>query len=103
MRVFELKDLGLHIMFIRPEQAETFRAAGLSPGAVAWRVEPGLAQAAGLQVGDVFVAVNGRKISTEDDLRSALRAVGPGKSRYVIHRDKKTLTVDIDCPTCTPS
>jgi hypothetical protein len=102
-RVFELKDLALHIMFIRPEQAATFRAAGLSPGAVVWRVEKGLAQAAGLQAGDVVVAINAKKISTEDDLRSALRAIGPGKSRYVIQRDKETLTVEIDCPTCTVS
>jgi TIR domain/PDZ domain len=102
-RVFELKDLGLHIIFIRPEQAEAFLGAGLSPGAVIWRVENGLGQAAGLQAGDVVAAINGQKISSEDELRRILRTLGPGKSRYVIHRDKKTLNVDIDCPTCTVS
>ena len=78
MTVFQAQELGLHIAFIPPEQAETVRAAGLSPGAVVWRVESGLAQAAGLHVGDVIVAINGQKITTQDDLRRAIRGIGPG-------------------------
>ena len=100
MRAFELQDLGLHLVFIRPEQADMF---GLSPGAVFLRVEKGAAQAAGLQAGDVVAAINGRKISNENDLRNVVRSIGPGKSRYVIRRDKETLTLDIDCSTCTVS
>jgi TIR domain/PDZ domain len=100
MTVFEILELGLHIAFIPPEQAETAQAAGLSAGAVIWRVESGAAQAAALHVGDVLVAINGQKIATRDDLRRAIRAIGPGKSRYLIRRGEKTLTVEIDCQTC---
>jgi hypothetical protein len=103
IKVFHAQELGLHVAFIPPEQAETFQAAGLSPGAVVWRVESGLAQAAGLHGGDVVAAINGQKITTEDDLRRAIRAIGPGKSRYLIRRGGETLTVEIDCPTCKVS
>ena len=95
MTVFEARDLGLHIAFIPPEQA-----VGLSPGAVVWRVESGLGQAAGLHVGDVVVAINGQPITTPDDLRNAIRGIGPGKSRYLIRRGNETLTIEIDCQTC---
>ena len=98
--VFEVQELGLHITFIASEQSETVRAAGLSTGAVVWRVESGLAQTAGIHVGDVVAAVNGLKITTQEDLRRAIRGIGPGKSQYQIRRGKETLTVEIDCPTC---
>jgi S1-C subfamily serine protease len=100
LTVFQALELGLHIAFIPPEQVEAFRAAGLSSGAVVWRVESGLGQAAGIHVGDVVTAINGRKITTQDDLRRAIRGIGPGKSRFLIRRGKETLTVEIDCPTC---
>jgi TIR domain/PDZ domain len=103
IKVFHAQELGLHVAFIPPEQAETFQAAGLSPGAVVWRVESGLAQAAGLHGGDVVAAINGQKITTADDLRRAIRGIGPGKSRYLIRRGGETLTVEIDCPTCKVS
>jgi TIR domain/PDZ domain len=96
-RVFEAKELGLHIMFFQPEQAEPL---GLASGAVVWRVESGLAQAAGLHTGDVITAINGQKIASEDDLRRAIKALGPGKSRYLIKRGDQTLTIEIDCPIC---
>jgi TIR domain-containing protein/PDZ domain-containing protein len=96
-RVFEAKELGLHIMFFQAEQAEPL---GLASGAVVWRVESGLAQAAGLHTGDVITAINGQKIASEDDLRRALKALGPGKSRYLIKRGDQMLTIEIDCPIC---
>ena len=101
MKVFQIDELGVHIAFIPPGQAESLSAAGLSSGAVLWRVERGPVQAAGLHVGDVVVAVNGQKIATEDDLRRVIRKIGPGKSKYVIRRGEKTFSVEIDCPTCT--
>ena len=67
MRAFELQDIGLHLVFVRPEQADAF---GLSPGAVVLRVEKGAGQTAGVQAGDVVAAINGRKISSENDLRN---------------------------------
>jgi hypothetical protein len=102
MRVIRIPGLGLHIAFIQPEQVEADWAKGLSPGAVVYRVENGLAQAAGLQVGDLVAAINGQQITTLDDLRRTAKAIGPGKSRYVIRRGTKTWTVEIDCPPFSP-
>ena len=98
LRMFDMQDLAVQIMFVPPEQGAMF---GLGPGAVVYRVDKGLAQAAGLRAGDVLAAINRRRISTEDDLRGALRAIGPGKSQYEIRRGKEVLTVQIDCRTCT--
>jgi hypothetical protein len=100
LRMFELQDLAIQILFVPPEQGAMF---GLGPGAVIYRVDKGLAQAAGLRSGDIVAAINGRRISTEDDLRGAIGAIGPGKSQYEIRRGKEVLTVQIDCPTCTQS
>jgi TIR domain/PDZ domain len=96
VKVFQIVELGLDIAFI----PESFRMAGLSPGAVIWMVKSGLAQTAGLHAGDVVTSINGQEIATEDDLRRAIRAIGPGKSRYLIQRDGEPLTIEIDCPTC---
>jgi hypothetical protein len=86
---FELLELGLHIAFVPPE------------GAVVIRVENGLAQAAGLRVGDVVISINGQQMTTENEVRRVLKGIGPGKSRYLVRRGKEALTVDIDCPKCT--
>jgi S1-C subfamily serine protease len=99
MTAIEALELNLHLVFLTPEQAAT-AGGDLSSGAVVWRVEPGPAQTAGLYVGDVVTAINGQKISSRDDLRSAIRALGPGKSRFLIRRGNKTLTVVVDCPAC---
>jgi S1-C subfamily serine protease len=100
---FEIIELGLHLAFLTPEQAATLGGAGSSSGAVVWRVEPGPSQTAGLRAGDVVAAINGQTISSRDDLRRAVRAIGPGKSRYLIRRGSETLTVEIDCPACVVS
>jgi hypothetical protein len=97
---FEILELGVHLVFVTPEQAGSLGGAGLSTGAVVFRVEPGPAQTAGLRARDVVAAVNGQKIASEDDLRRVIRAIGPGKSQYLIRRGSDTLTVEIDCPLC---
>ena len=97
---FEILELGLHLVFITPEQAESARDAGLTTGAMVTRVEPGPAQTAGVHALDVVEAINGQKIASEDDLRRVVRAIGPGKSSYLIRRGKATMTIEIDCPAC---
>jgi hypothetical protein len=100
MTAFHVLELGLHIAFISPAQAETFLGPGATPGAVVWRLEDGPAQAAGLHVLDVIAAINGQKITTQDDLRRAIRAIGRGTARYLIRRGNETLTIEFDCPAC---
>jgi len=100
MRGFHLKDIGVHIAFVRPEHAKALEFFGMAAGALVWQLEAGTGQAAGLQTGDVVAAINGKTIATEDDLRTALNAMPQGKSRFLIKRGKETLTIVIDCPTC---
>ena len=100
LRAFYIKEFGLHIVFIPPEQAGTFAVQGLPSGAVVVLVESGLAQKAGFHARDVVTSINGKKTTTVDELRAALRGSGPGKYRYVIQRDNETLTIEVDCPTC---
>jgi S1-C subfamily serine protease len=96
LAVLKIIELGLHITFVTPEQAAAIGAAG----AVVVRVDPGPAQNAGVRVGDVIAAINGRTISSRDDLLRVGRTIGPGASRYSIRRDDKMLAVDIECPGC---
>ena len=100
MRVFQAKELGLHVAFIPPDRAPVLEFLGMATGAVVWSLESGPAQASGLRTGDVIAAVNGRPIATENDLRTWTVGVRPGKSTYLIKRGDETLTVEIDCPTC---
>jgi len=94
---FELKDLNVHFMFVPPESATI---AGMASGAMVFRIEKGLAQAAGLHVRDVVTKINDRTIATEDDLRNAINTLPRGRSRYTVRRAGDTLTLEIDCPTC---
>ena len=98
---FELKELAVKIMFVSDDQASTFKALGLSAGAVVIGVGPGPAQQAGLHAGDVLTSIGETPIRTADDLRQALRRVGPGKTRYGVRRSDRTLAIEIECPDCT--
>ena len=54
----------------------------------------------GIHVGDVFLAIGGKKISSEDDLRQAIFKIGPGKTQYSYRRSGDTKTVAVDCASC---
>jgi hypothetical protein len=103
MTLFELKELNVKLTFVSDEQAGALGILGLPPGAVVMAVDVGPALTAGLQAGDVITAIGGTPIKSAQDLRRALRGVGPGKTRYGIRRDGRDLTLDIDCPACTAS
>jgi hypothetical protein len=92
--MFDLRDIGVHVTFVPADQ-------GASSGAVIMRIESGTGQAAGLHAGDVITAVNGQKITSEDGLRNVLKTIRRGMSQYSIRRGSETLTIAVDCPTCT--
>ena len=97
---FHVPDLGVRIAYITPEQSASTLGA-LPPGAVVMEVESGRAVAkAGIHVGDVVVAIGGKKIASENDLRQAIFKIGPGKTVYSYRRDGETKTVTIECAKC---
>ena len=97
---FHVPDLGVRIAYITPEQSASTLGA-LPPGAVVMEVESGRPVAkAGIHVGDVMVAIGGKKIASENDLRQAIFKIGPGKTVYSYRRDGETKTVTIECAKC---
>ena len=97
---FHVPDLGVRIAYITQEQS-TSTLGALPPGAVVMEVESGRPVArAGLQVGDVVLAIGGKKIASEDDLRQAIFKIGPGKTAYSYRRGVETKTVTIECAKC---
>ena len=58
------------------------------------------AASAGLQVGDVIVAINGQPVGGSDSLAAYVRAMAAGdKASLVLVRDGKSLTVDVTLAT----
>ena len=97
---FHVPDLGVRIAYITQDQS-TSTLGALPPGAVVMEVESGRPVArAGLHVGDVVVAIAGKRIASEDDLRQAIFKIGPGKTTYSYRRGGDTKTVTIECAKC---
>jgi S1-C subfamily serine protease len=97
---FHVPDLGVRIAYITQEQS-TSTLGALPPGAVVMEVESGRPVAkAGLHVGDTVIAIAGKKIASEDDLRQAIFKIGPGKTTYSYRRGGDTKTVTIECAKC---
>src|SRR6266850_7290579 len=99
-RGFHVPDLGVRMAFLTPEQSASTLGA-MPAGAVVMEVESGRPMAkAGIHVGDVFLAIGGKKIGGEDDLRQAIFKIGPGKTQYSYRRGSDTQTVAVDCANC---
>lgn len=86
--------LGVTISGIDAEVAEALNAS-VDSGALITMIEPGsAAEDSGLQVDDIIVAVNNKKISDASELRNAIGLMGSGENidiRYI--RDGKTRKV----------
>ena len=83
--------LGVNIQTIDPEAAETL-GADIEGGAIITRVFPNsAAEEAGLEVGDIIVSVNDKKITTGSELRNTIGLLRSGDAvgiRYL--RDNKS-------------
>lgn len=99
-KAFNKPALGLSVAYLTSAQSASTGGA-LPAGAAVMEVKTnGPMAAAGIQAGDVILAVNGKKIESEDELRQAIRRVDAGKSKFTIQRQQKTKTVTVDCPKC---
>lgn len=94
--------IGVGVQDLTPDLAEAFELGDLR-GAVIANVEPGsLAERAGLQVGDVVIAVDGRDVLGATDLRNriGLTPVGEDVTLTVARADgEQTITVTIASET----
>ncbi|MEI6560976.1 MAG: trypsin-like peptidase domain-containing protein [Verrucomicrobiota bacterium] len=92
--------LGVAIDPLTPELAEQFGLPGQTGGVVVRSITPGSpAQKAGLQPGDVLVAINGKPIQGARDLVRQIASAAVGsKVEIKVIRDKQeqTLTVTIE-------
>lgn len=97
---FHVPDLGLRVAFIGPEQSRS--ALGAMPeGALVMEVEgSGPAAKAGIHVFDIIEGIGGHKIASVNDLREAIRKLGPGKTSFMIRRPNGPETISVDCPNC---
>ena len=102
--MFEVSELGLQVMFAGDESSVAALLSGAKgPGGVVMRVSTGPLQKAGLRAGDVITKIAGVPIAAENDLRVALRKIGPGITAFTIRRGEAELTLKVDCPPCKPS
>ena len=102
--MFEVSELGLQVMFAGDESSVAALLSGAKgPGGVVMRVSAGPMQKAGLRAGDVITKIAGVPIAAENDLRVALRKIGPGITSFTIRRGEAELTLEVDCPVCKPS
>jgi putative serine protease PepD len=77
----------------------TGRVSPASPdGAVVRSVRPGgPGQRGGLQVGDVIVGMNGRRVDDPADVSAAIRGQAPGDTVTVqVQRDGRPVTIDVE-------
>jgi TIR domain/PASTA domain len=99
---FEVKELGLHVTFVSKDSgASAILSGAKGPGGLVIRLDPGIAQKAGLHAGDVITKIGRTQIVAEGDLRTALRTLGPGVTRFMVKRSEQELALDVDCPACT--
>jgi serine protease Do/serine protease DegQ len=89
--------LGVNIQTIDPEAAETL-GADIDGGAIITRVFPdSAAENAGLQVGDIIVSVNDKKITSGSELRNTIGLLRSGDTvgiRYL--RDNKSFSTSAE-------
>jgi hypothetical protein len=97
---FHVPDLGFRVAFINKEQSASTLGA-MPPGAVVMEVESGRPVAkAGILTKDVILTIGSKKISSEDDLRQAIRKIGPGKTEFSFRRGNDTKAVIVNCQAC---
>jgi serine protease Do len=90
--------LGVQIQSITPEMAASLGSKDMQGAIVAEVVPGGPAQKAGMQQGDVVIAVNGKAVQDSRDLSRRVAALPAGsKATFTVMRDgsRKDITADI--------
>ncbi len=88
--------LGIYIKDLEPAMAETFGYQGKGV-LVEQPVEDGAAARAGIQRGDIIRAINGKPVTTADELRDVVSLYAPGTELNVdLFRDGRTMTLSFN-------
>lgn len=102
LRAFKIPALGLNLVYVEAEQSQA-TGGTLPAGAVVWEIADGSAQQAGVQTLDVVTSIDGKTVHSANDLRRLIGKMGPGKHTLRILRNGVDLTLELNCPACTPS
>src|SRR5690606_25327348 len=88
--------VGIGIQDVLPGLSEAL-GLGVDRGALVSEVEPGSpAEEAGIEVGDVIIAVNGKEVETASELRNEIGLVRLGETVTLTYvRDGQTMEVDV--------
>lgn len=88
--------VGIGIQDVLPGLSEALELS-VDSGALVSEVEPGSpAEQAGIEVGDVIIAVNGEEVATASELRNAIGLVRLGETVTLTYvRDGQTMDVDV--------
>jgi len=92
----KLAYLGVQTRTVTPATTQE-ESLSTQSGAIVIRVEPGTAAAdAGIERGDVIVAIDGTQVRRADDVGSAIRGHRPGDQiRITIERDRERRVIAV--------
>ncbi len=87
-------DAGRLGLSVRPLSAQERRQSGL-PGGLMVQESTGAAADAGIQPGDLILAVKQRQVNTVQELREAVRSAGKGPLALLVQRGEATLYISV--------
>ncbi|MCX5662279.1 MAG: trypsin-like peptidase domain-containing protein [Planctomycetota bacterium] len=87
--------LGIQIQELDPEMARTYNYTGKGVLVVS-AMEGGPAEKAGIKADDIITKVNGKSVSTPEELRLRVATIAPGKSVPIeVFREGKSKSLDV--------
>ncbi len=88
--------IGIESQDITPEMAESFGLGQDSGAIIAGVVRGGPADRAGIRPGDILLSVNGKKVSSTNDMLNLIADLPPGgKSQMTVMRKNRQATLDV--------
>ncbi|ALK95244.1 2-alkenal reductase [Massilia sp. WF1] len=88
--------IGIESQDITPELADSFGLARDSGAIIAGVVRNGPADRAGMRPGDILLSVDGKKVSSTNDMLNLIAALPPGgKSKMTVMRKNRQSTLDV--------
>jgi serine protease DegQ len=88
--------IGIESQDITPELADSFGLARNNGAIIAGVVRGGPADRAGMLPGDILLSVDGKKVSSTNDMLNLIAALPPGgKSKMTVMRKNRQATLDV--------